>query len=217
MKDEPISTAGVIGAIIKASRDKAGDFGELDGHAGDGDLGVTIRLVMDALEMEQEKLAAMAPADCVRSATRLIGTQGASTFGTFVRIAGRSAAQPLESCKDWSHVTSKTLADVLESSFLAIQERGGAQLGDKTLLDALGPAYMAARASGDSGAPVGKVLRHCAIAAQSGAESTANLISRAGRSAWMAERGKGFIDPGAAVIATWLQALADALSSRAHN
>ncbi|MCA9526822.1 MAG: DAK2 domain-containing protein, partial [Myxococcales bacterium] len=73
-------------------------------------------------------------------------------------------------------------------------ERGKAQVGDKTMLDAIAPAITAMRATlADAGDDVsaGVFLRAAADAAQRGADETASMQSKIGRASWQGERSTG--------------------------
>ena len=86
-----------------------------------------------------------------------------------------------------------------------ILKRGGAAIGDKTMIDAWAPAADAAQASTPDPATV---LRAAADAAASGRDRTAALESRRGRSAKLGARSLGHVDPGAASAAAILEAMA---------
>jgi len=82
-----------------------------------------------------------------------------------------------------------------------IREKGKAELGDKTILDALIPMSEAVAAEYNNGSE----LKHCfhrgAEAARRGAESTAGMIPKAGRAQWIGERVKDNQDGGAVFCA----------------
>ena len=88
-----------------------------------------------------------------------------------------------------------------------IAHRGKAERGDKTMLDAWGPASDAALAA--SGQPASAVLHAAADAAQAGAEATADMQARLGRAARLGARSLGHKDPGAASAAMLLRAMAE--------
>jgi len=93
-----------------------------------------------------------------------------------------------------------------------IQSRGGATVGQKTMVDAWAPAAEAARQMLSSGGSAGACVTAAADAAAEGAEATAALISQMGRSKKLGERARGHVDPGAASAAMLLRAWAEVLS-----
>ena len=78
-----------------------------------------------------------------------------------------------------------------------VQERGQAELGDKTMMDALIPARetLITEFNKDGDFPV--AFEKAVAAAKEGAESTKDLLSKRGRSSRLGERSIGVQDPGA--------------------
>jgi dihydroxyacetone kinase len=81
------------------------------------------------------------------------------------------------------------------------------------MLDALLPAAEAFERTAKSG-HVSEALEAAALAAQAGAEATANLPPRRGRSSYLGDRALGHPDPGAVAVALWLRALATSVGSK---
>ena len=94
-------------------------------------------------------------------------------------------------------VLAAALAAMSEAAYAGIQERGKAQLGDKTVLDALSPAAAALRA-----------------AAEAGVQATIPLKAKVGRAAWIAERSVGHPDPGATSFTLMLKSVVEYLTAR---
>ena len=93
-----------------------------------------------------------------------------------------------------------------------IEEVGGARVGDKTILDALQPAVIAAQNSLKSNTnDLQRVLHDAATAAKDGAEHTADMVAKIGRASYLGERSRGTIDPGAMFIYIFLNEIAQAL------
>jgi len=90
-----------------------------------------------------------------------------------------------------------------------IMEKGGAQRGDKTLLDALGPAADSLEASSGAGKTLKDAVADSLAAARAGVEATIPLKAKSGRAAWITERTAGQPDPGATVIVRIWEAMAD--------
>jgi phosphoenolpyruvate---glycerone phosphotransferase subunit DhaL len=94
----------------------------------------------------------------------------------------------------------------------AIAKRGKAEVGDKTVLDALVPSVTALEAS-TSDESLGAMI----AAARKGTEDTTASVSRRGRAAWLGERTIGHPDPGATAYLRFLEALQQAWSERRMN
>ncbi|MEV6978441.1 DAK2 domain-containing protein, partial [Kitasatospora sp. NPDC093806] len=108
-------------------------------------------------------------------------------------------------------VDAAVWARALTEGAEAIAELGGAEVGDRTMLDALVPAARAceqALADGLSGA---ESLARAVEAAHRGADATADLVPRRGRSSYLGDRAVGCPDPGAVAVTVWLTALAHAV------
>jgi dihydroxyacetone kinase-like protein len=93
-----------------------------------------------------------------------------------------------------------------------VRDRGKAQPGDKTMVDAALPAIEAAGAA--SGDGLGAVAAAAADGARRGAEATRAMIARFGKAKTLGERAFGHIDPGALSFSIILEALAASLATR---
>ena len=160
----------------------------LDAKVGDGDTGSTFAEgARDIAQLlEQNRL----PLDNTAALLQLVGERLATVMGgssgvlmsIFFTAAGQSVAD------------GKPLAEALLTGLRQMKHYGGADLGDRTLIDALQPALEALRDGGLSAA---------ADAAQKGAEATAQMHKAgAGRSSYVnRESLEGVQDPGAVAIA----------------
>lgn len=99
-------------------------------------------------------------------------------------------------------VSLSELAEMLGAAIEGIQARGGAQLGDKTLIDALIPVHeMLKEHSAKGSADLGKTLKDATDAAENAIEATRNLVAHRGRASQVGERSSGTPDPGIVSIA----------------
>jgi dihydroxyacetone kinase-like protein len=111
-------------------------------------------------------------------------------YGTFFLQAGMKTAGKMElSTEDWLAALEGALAGVLM--------RGKAEIGDKTMVDALTPAVEALRKAAAEKLPLGQAAGLSAEAARKGMESTTPLVARKGRASYLGERSAGHQDPGA--------------------
>jgi len=93
-------------------------------------------------------------------------------------------------------------ARVLDAGVAGVQARGKAEVGDKTMVDALVPAAAALRAAAAAGLAASAALSQAADAAECGMEATIPLVARKGRASYLGERSAGHQDPGA--TSAWL-------------
>ena len=99
------------------------------------------------------------------------------------------------------------LATILRAGLVAVEATGHATVGDKTLLDALEPAAVAAEVAASQSEGLGEALARAATAAEAGSEMTIDMVAKVGRSSYLGERSKGRGDPGAAFIAFFLRSM----------
>jgi dihydroxyacetone kinase-like protein len=177
---------------------------EADQAIGDGDHGVGMARGFAAA---RQKLASQPP-DTVAGVFRTVGmgllsaTGGAAgaIFGTLFR----GGAKRLEAAPDFD---AGDLALFLEDGLQAVQERGHAAVGDKTMVDALAPAAM--RARGLAGESLAVALDGAAEAAHAGMEATTPMVAATGRARPLGERACGHVDPGALSMFLILEAMAE--------
>jgi len=194
-----------IAAALGAAKD---EITALDAAIGDGDLGVTCELGMQAALASPAKDAETL-ADALLKAGMVFNSSAASTYGALVMTAAMKAARHARdnALTQWD---LPALTGATEAAVAGITQRGGgAQLGDKTLLDALIPAVEAMKAAQREGQALAEALQAAATAAQAGAEATKPLKSKFGRANWLQDQTIGVQDPGATVVAIVMKALAE--------
>jgi phosphoenolpyruvate---glycerone phosphotransferase subunit DhaL len=131
-----------------------------------------------------------------------VGGAGGPLYGTFFLQAGMKTAGKMElSLDDW--------ISALEAAVNGVVMRGKAELGDKTMVDALTPALNALKQAEDEKKSMGEALRFSAEAAKQGMEATTPLVARKGHASYLGERSAGHQDPGATSSYLLLQAAAD--------
>jgi dihydroxyacetone kinase len=179
----------------------------LDQAVGDGDLGISLERGLKAV-IENIK-ACLYPLDDPAGALQALGltlreelggTSGALYAVFFLRASTQLRKGPSTEPRTW--------ADAFDAGCAAIAELGGARPGDRTMLDALIPAAEAFRAALNAGQGLADALRLTAEAARRGAQATATMAPRRGRSSYLGERVLGHPDPGAEAAALWLRAIA---------
>ncbi|WP_445337079.1 dihydroxyacetone kinase subunit DhaL [Clavibacter sp. CFBP 8614] len=203
-----LGTDWVVAWTTEAARviaERRGDLIALDREIGDGDHGENLDRGFSAVVAKLPALAADAtPADALKAvATTLISTVGGAS-GPLLGTAYLKASAAVAGRVD---LDGAALADLLEAAVGGIVLRGKAERGDKTMVDAWGPAAEAARAA-DAGTAPADVLAAAADAAERGAEATEPLVARKGRASYLGERAVGHRDPGAQSSALILRAAA---------
>jgi dihydroxyacetone kinase len=105
------------------------------------------------------------------------------------------------------------IVTALQSSLAVLCALGKAQPGDKTMIDALAPFVAALNDGVDAGLSLSPAWQAALPAASAGAEATAQMVARRGRSARLGERSLGHRDPGAVSMTYMLQAVGKALAA----
>ena len=134
-----------------------------------------------------------------------VGGAGGPLYGTIFLRMGQVADGK-------EGLTIEEVADALTGGLEGVQLRGKAQPGDKTMVDALGPAVDALRAAVAARSEARAALLAAAEAAEKGAEETIPMQARKGRASYLGERSIGHQDPGATSTALLVRALADTLA-----
>ncbi|WP_449576472.1 dihydroxyacetone kinase subunit DhaK [Lelliottia nimipressuralis] len=187
--------AALVGAATQTLVDLENRLNALDAKVGDGDTGSTFAQgARDIAQLLQEKQLPLndVPKLLLLTGERLATVMGGSS-GVLMSIFFTAAGQALHD--------GKPLADALLSGLAQMKQYGGADLGDRTLIDALQPALEALLKSD---------LQAAAQAAKKGADATASMQKAgAGRSSYVnKENLDGVTDPGAVAVAEVFAALA---------
>jgi dihydroxyacetone kinase-like protein len=200
-----------VGGRLRAAKDQ---LNEADSAAGDGDLGITADTIGRTLIELAPELAGLAPSAAMRRLGLEIGSRAPSTFGTLLSmgLVGASRAQAGLDAPDAVPTDAEVAARLTRAVETAIGARGKAGRGGKTLLDALGPAADALEAASAAGVSITEAFALASLAAYEGAEETRTMEPTMGRQAWLADRARGAIDPGALAVAIAFEAAARGLA-----
>jgi dihydroxyacetone kinase-like protein len=126
-------------------------------------------------------------------------------------VAFAAAAAAVSGCHDLA--TAADWAQVFEAIASAIQQVGQAQPGDKTMLDAWGPAAVALRQSAQAGDALDSALARATAAAWKGVQDTTGLVPKRGRASLLGERARGHQDAGATSAYLIVKAIGDCARS----
>ncbi len=206
---ESLTRDDLLAALRKLGDDltaQAEALRELDAAIGDGDLGITMAIGFGALQEALEGLADQDMSTILMRAGMAFNRQAASTFGALFATMAMRAAREI---KGVEAIGVAELARMAAAAVEGVKERGKADVGDKTLLDALVPAAEALQTAAKEGLSLEAALAQAAKAAGQGAQATEEMKSKVGRASWFAERTQGVRDPGAAAIHMMMRSLAE--------
>ncbi|AKK10944.1 dihydroxyacetone kinase subunit DhaL [Corynebacterium uterequi] len=187
--------------------DRRAELTELDRAIGDADHGENLDRGFQAVRGRLDPGEFDTPGQVLMMAAKtLISTVGGASgplYGTALLRAAKAAPG--------DELDAAGVAALLAAACQGIQSRGKAERGEKTMVDAWGPAADAAVGAESAVA----ALRAAADAAERGAEETTGMRATKGRASYLGERSVGHKDPGAASTALILRAAADAAADAA--
>jgi dihydroxyacetone kinase phosphoprotein-dependent L subunit len=193
-----VEFSAMMAGAVERVRSGSAFLSELDSACGDGDHGITMRRAMGLLEKalaekKEESLSALID----RLAWTLLGVDGGATGP----LLGSFFMGMAEAVGGQNELDGEAFASAFEAGLASVQRQTKAQVGDKTMIDALVPAIKALRAGADAGKTFANSLRDAAEAARDGAASTKHLIAKFGKAKFSAERTLGHQDAGATSMA----------------
>ena len=172
-------------------------FCELDSIAGDGDFGMSVAKGFKQLKTDWNELSKDSIGEFLKDSGMIIteycGGASGPIWGSAFRGAGKYAKGKLE-------LNLSEFSELMQSAVDAVQKRGKAQLGDKTLLDAVIPATESLKASSENGEEMLEAMKKSAEAAVLGAEKTKDMVASKGRASYVGERSLSYPDAGAMAI-----------------
>ena len=178
---------------------------ELDRPIGDNDHGINMAKGFAEVKKKIEPLADKDVGTVLKTAgMALVSTVGGSSgplYGTLFMKMGMALNGKEELLFD----------DFLEAFSVGIEgvkQRGRSTTEEKTMLDAMVPAYEAMKASWEADKDVKEALAAGEKAAKAGAEHTKELVATKGRASYVGERGIGHQDPGATSFLFMMQVIA---------
>jgi phosphoenolpyruvate---glycerone phosphotransferase subunit DhaL len=183
---------------------------DLDAAIGDADHGINMNRGMTAVTAALDESTPADASDlCKQVGMTLVSSVGGASgplYGTFfLRMAtalGQAAA-----------LDGPAVATTLRAGVEGVVARGKAEVGDKTMLDALVPALDALDAAVAEKADLATALAAAATAAERGRDATAPMVARKGRASYLGQRSAGHLDPGAASAAMLIAAAATAFAT----
>jgi len=181
---------------------------ELDSAIGDADHGINMHRGMSAVVTTLESESPGRPSELFkRTGMTLVSTVGGASgplYGTaFLRMSATVG--------DAEELDGNDLAKMLRAALEGVVQRGKASPGDKTMLDALGPAVEALESAVADGQPLATALDAAVRAAEEGRAKTIPMVARKGRASYLGERSAGHQDPGATSVTFLVAAAATSL------
>jgi dihydroxyacetone kinase-like protein len=199
-------TLNWVKSVASVLNENSAYLTELDAAIGDADHGVNMdrgfKAVMNKMPEVSDKDIGTIFKTIGMTLISTVGGAGGPLYGTFFLQIGMKTAGKMElNLADWT--------DALEAALNGVVMRGKAELGDKTMVDALAPAVATLKQSISDGQQINKAIELSAEAARQGMEGTVPMVARKGRASYLGERSAGHQDPGATSSFLILKAAAD--------
>ncbi|HDD24633.1 MAG TPA: dihydroxyacetone kinase subunit L [Chloroflexi bacterium] len=167
---------------------------ELDAAIGDADHGINMdrgfQSVLKKLPSVEDKDVGTILKTVGMALVSSVGGAGGPLYGTAFMQAGMAVAGKYE-------LDSTDVLSALEAALKGVIMRGKANLGDKTMVDAITPAVNAMREALTNGANITEALQKATEAAEQGMQDTIPMLAKKGRASYLGERSIGHQDPGA--------------------
>ncbi len=183
---------------------------ELDSIIGDAEHGLNLKRAFSIIMEKLDTFEPLEPAEIVKKVGTVLAGAGCGSgpifYGLAIRAVGNSFIKN-------GFTTADQVATGLEAGLSAIKEKGGADVGYKTMVDAIDPAVKAFRATVGTGAAVSECFAAAVVAAEQGMKSTIDMVGKKGRSFHAGERGTGHQDPGATSAYLLLKSIRETLKN----
>jgi dihydroxyacetone kinase-like protein len=178
---------------------------ELDREIGDADHGINMARgfteVLNVLDKDSEDIGALLKKTGMTLLSKVGGASG-PLYGTAYMQAGKVCAGKTE-------LSAEDGKEIFEAVIAGIQKRGKAERGEKTMLDAIIPAYESYSTAIENGVSAEEALCIMCVAAEDGVEFTKTIIATKGRASYLGERSIGHQDPGATSATITMEAIRD--------
>lgn len=183
---------------------------EIDGKIGDGDHGINMAKGFGrAAQRIDGDTGSLDGA--MRTLSDVLMSEIGGSMGP---LYGMMFSDMADAIAGKEEIDAGTFGAMLRAGLDGVRSIGSANVGDKTLLDTLVPAIDAFDAALAEGADFAAALGALKAAAETGRDSTINMVARVGRSSRLGERSRGVIDAGAASCCLILTGIADGVKLR---
>jgi len=195
-----------IQAVTDAINENKDFLTDLDREIGDGDHGANMARGFNAVI---EKLTQSPPADLQSGLKTVAMTLISTVGGASGPLYGTAFLRSSKAAENRAEVDAQLAEQLLRTAIDGIESRGGAVPGDKTMIDALEPAYTAFSECLNNGGDLLTCLEASCKAAAAGVEYTKTIAARKGRASYLGDRSIGHQDPGATSATVILRAFTE--------
>ncbi len=209
MSITPVLFPELINAVSTTIESHADTVTELDQAIGDGDHVFNLLRGIQALQTASSEISVLDwPAAWQKTGITVmaaVGGASGSLYATlFISLAKNTRDKPSDLIN---------FAEAFSLAVDAVKQRGKADVGEKTLLDVLVPVANTLKQQANAGKPIKEILDRLCATAETGVESTRDMLATKGRASFLGERSKGHIDAGAKTAQLMIAAIATVLKT----
>jgi dihydroxyacetone kinase-like protein len=206
-KDQILQWLQAVAVVLEQNKDY---LTELDAAIGDADHGINMNRGFQKVISQLPSVADKDIGSILKTVSMtLISTVGGASgplYGTMFLRASTAVAGK-------SELTDEDMVALLQAAVDGIVQRGKANLGDKTMLDALSPASDAFKQAIANAASTQEALQQAVAATEQGMKNTIPLVAKKGRASYLGDRSANHQDPGATSTYLILKTLLETLNS----
>ncbi|WP_285362803.1 dihydroxyacetone kinase family protein [Microbacterium sp. LMC-P-041] len=211
-----VTVLAAVQAIVETVDAHVDELGRLDSVAGDGDHGIGMQRGSHAA-LAAAKAAAAGGAGAGTVLERAADAWSDKAGGTSGALWGVILSALASKLGDAGAPDASAIAAGVAAGARNVMDYGKAEVGDKTLVDALVPFSGALTRAVDMGASLGNAWAVAADAAVSSAAATADLLPRMGRARTHGQNSVGTPDPGAHSLALIVAAVGSTLAASGED
>jgi dihydroxyacetone kinase-like protein len=193
----PVTTIQVLDCLQKMANvmEKNKEYlTELDAAIGDADHGINMHRGFQAVLKKLPDVKDRDAGNILKTVGMVlvssVGGAGGPLYGTAFIQAGMAVAGKYE-------LGAEDILAALDAALKGVVMRGRANLGDKTMVDAITPAVDAMRDALSTNASLTNALEQATAAAEQGMKDTIPMLAKKGRASYLGERSIDHQDPGA--------------------
>jgi dihydroxyacetone kinase-like protein len=195
-----------VGSVLSENREY---LTTLDAALGDADHGINMdrgfKKVVEVVSKNREKDIGSILKDTGMALISAVGGASGPLYGSFFLRAGSAVSQK-------SALSVRDILDLYRAGLDGVIDRGKAQPGDKTMVDALAPGVGALQKEVEQGKDIVASMRIAVHETEMGMRSTIPMIAKKGRASYLGERSIGHQDPGATSSYFILKTFLDVIS-----
>ena len=196
----------VLEGIIAVKEEQKQYLTELDNVIGDGDHGINMARGFSSVAEKMPEYQTMPVDEILKDVgkvlMKVVGGSSGPLYGSAFKKAGVAV-------KGKTELSFDDFLAMMDAAIAKIQDLGHAVQGEKTMLDAMCPAYAAMKETWEASQNAQEAFAAGVKAAEEGVEYTKTIVATKGRASYLGERSLGHQDPGATSFTYILRTIAD--------